>query len=76
MTQTFALLGTVALLSALIVMNTFASGTGLVLDARLQYKLNKQFTVAAGVDNLNNDKMFAYHPMPQRTWHAELKLDY
>lgn len=48
----------------------------LVLDARLQYKLNKQFTVAAGVDNLNNDKMFAYHPMPQRTWHAELKLDY
>ncbi len=48
----------------------------LVLDARLQYKLSKQFTVAAGVDNLNNDQMFAYHPIPQRTWHAELKFDY
>ena len=48
----------------------------LLVDARVQYKLNKQFTVSAGVDNLNNDKSFAYHPMPQRTWHAEVKFDY
>jgi iron complex outermembrane receptor protein len=46
------------------------------VDARVQYKLNKQFTISAGVDNLNNDKSFAYHPMPQRTWHAEVKFDY
>ncbi len=30
-----------------------------------------------GVDNLTNDKYFiGPHPFQQRTWHAELRLDY
>jgi len=47
-----------------------------VVDARVNYKLAKQFTASAGVDNLNNYKYYAYHPYPQRTFHAEVKFDY
>lgn len=47
-----------------------------VMDARVNYKLAKQFTASIGVDNLNNYKHYLAHPMPQRTFHAELKFDY
>ncbi len=47
-----------------------------VVDARVNYRLAKQFTASAGVDNLNNCKYYAYHPYPQRTFHAEVKFDY
>lgn len=47
-----------------------------IVDARLRYQLDKQFSTAIGVDNLNNNASFAFHPMPRRTVHAELKFDY
>ena len=47
----------------------------LVADARVTYQLAKQWRVNVGVDNLNNNKYWAFHPYPQRTFHAELKYD-
>ncbi len=47
-----------------------------VVDARVNYKLAKQYTASIGVDNLNNYKHYLAHPMPQRTFHAEVKFDY
>jgi iron complex outermembrane recepter protein len=44
-----------------------------VVDARLRYAINQNFTAALGVDNLNNNTYWAFHPYPQRTWVAELK---
>ena len=42
-------------------------GGYLVLDARAQFKLDANWTLSAGIDNLNNDKYFLFHPFPQRT---------
>ncbi len=47
-----------------------------VMDARVNYKLGKQFTASVGVDNLNDYAWYLAHPMPRRTFHAELKYDY
>lgn len=47
-----------------------------IADARVRYKLDRQWTVAAGIDNLGNEKAYAFHPYPQRTFLAELKFDY
>ena len=44
-------------------------------DLRLRYQVAKQWTAAFGVDNLNNDKYWNFHPYPQRTYVAELKFD-
>nr|WP_239688860.1 TonB-dependent receptor [Aquitalea magnusonii] len=53
-----------------------ANSAYFIMDTRISYKLDRQFTVALGVDNLNNYKSYAYHPMPQRTTYAQLKFDY
>jgi iron complex outermembrane receptor protein len=45
----------------------------LVLDARLRYRIDRQWSAALGVDNLNDDKYWAYHPYTQRTVTAELR---
>jgi iron complex outermembrane receptor protein len=47
-----------------------------IVDARVRYKLAKQWTAAVGVDNLNDDEAYVAHPYPQRTWLAEVKCDY
>jgi len=47
----------------------------LVADLRLQYRIDKQWTLSAGVDNLNNKRYWAFHPYPQRTFHAEVGFD-
>ena len=46
-----------------------------VVDARLLYKVDRQWSVAAGIDNLNNYKYWNYHQYPMRTYHAELRWD-
>ena len=46
-----------------------------VVDARVRFKLDKQWSAALGIDNLNNDKYWAFHPYTQRTLVAELKFD-
>ena len=43
-----------------------------VVDARARYKLDENWSVSSGVDNLNNDKYFLFHPFPQRTLVMEI----
>lgn len=47
-----------------------------VVDARLRYKLARQWSAALGIDNLNDRRYYVAHPYPQRTVVAELKFDY
>ncbi|MRX06256.1 TonB-dependent receptor [Pseudoduganella sp. FT25W] len=44
-------------------------------DARVRYRFNAQWSMAVGVDNLNNYQYWNFHPYPQRTYVAELKFD-
>ncbi|MBA2934868.1 TonB-dependent receptor [Sphingomonas sp. CGMCC 1.13654] len=43
----------------------------LVVDLRAQVKAGEHMTFAVGVDNVNNDKYFLFHPFPQRTVFAQ-----
>jgi len=44
-------------------------------DLRVVYRLNRQWSVAGGVDNANNYKYWNFHPYPQRSWFAEVRFD-
>ncbi len=44
----------------------------LVMDARARYSFDRHWAAAIGVDNLNNDRYFLFHPFPQRTVTLEL----
>ena len=46
-----------------------------VADVRVQYRINKQWQLALGIDNLANTTYWAFHPYPQRMFHAELRFD-
>ncbi len=46
-----------------------------VVDARVTVRLNRQWSAAIGIDNLNNTKYWAFHPYQQRSAVAELKFD-
>ena len=43
-------------------------------DVRARYQLNKQASMAVGIDNLNNYQYWNFHPYPQRTFITELKF--
>lgn len=45
----------------------------LIFDTRLSYQVNTETEVSFGVDNLNNDKAWAFHPFSQRTYLLEVK---
>jgi iron complex outermembrane receptor protein len=47
----------------------------LVLDTRLRYRVDRQWSAAVGVDNLNDRKYWAFHPYTQRTVVAEVRWD-
>lgn len=47
-----------------------------IVDARVVYRVAKQWSASIGVDNLNNYKAYVAHPWPQRTFFAGLKYDY
>jgi iron complex outermembrane receptor protein len=47
----------------------------LVFDARVRYRINRQWSAAVGVDNLNDRKYWAFHPYTQRTIVAEVRWD-
>jgi iron complex outermembrane receptor protein len=49
-------------------------GGYLVADARIRYRLDQNWNIALGVDNLNNDKYFVFHPFPQRTFVMEVQF--
>jgi iron complex outermembrane receptor protein len=42
-----------------------------VVDARALFRVTEHFELAVGVDNLNNDKYFLFHPFPQRSFTVE-----
>jgi iron complex outermembrane receptor protein len=46
----------------------------LVVDLRAQFQIAKNYALGIGVDNLNNDKYFLFHPFTQRTFHVDLTL--
>ncbi|MGB8277217.1 MAG: TonB-dependent receptor [Methylovirgula sp.] len=49
----------------------------LVADARLTYKMSKNWSMAFGIDNIGNYKYYVSpHPYPQRTLFAEMRYDY
>ena len=48
----------------------------LVADVRARYHATKSVTVSAGIDNLNNEKYWAFHPYTQRMFVLELKADF
>ena len=43
-----------------------------VIDLRAQFRVSDRFDFALGVDNVNNDKYFLYHPFPQRSFTAQV----
>ncbi len=46
-----------------------------VTDLRLQVRLDRQWRASFGIDNLGDATVWAFHPYPQRTFHAELRFD-
>ena len=52
------------------------ASTFFVLDVRLRYKVDRQWSAAVGIDNLTNRQYYVAHPYPQRTLSAELKYDF
>ncbi len=45
-----------------------------VVDLRASVKASEHYLFALGVDNVNNDKYFLFHPFPQRTFHADVTV--
>ncbi|MEI6484932.1 MAG: TonB-dependent receptor [Sphingomonadales bacterium] len=43
-----------------------------VIDVRARYQVTRRAEIAVGIDNLNNDRYFLFHPFPQRAVTAEL----
>ncbi|MFG6468632.1 TonB-dependent receptor [Roseateles sp. BYS87W] len=44
-------------------------------DLRVRWQIDRQWTAAFGIDNLNNDRYWNFHNYPQRRYSAELKFD-
>lgn len=44
-----------------------------VIDTKFEYRLDKQLSLSAGIDNLTNEKYFTHHPYPQRTFVVQAK---
>ncbi|HUO89037.1 MAG TPA: TonB-dependent receptor [Rhizomicrobium sp.] len=43
-----------------------------VVDLRAHYEIDDHWSASVGVDNINNDKYFLFHPFPQRTFLVDL----
>ncbi|MDP1664355.1 MAG: TonB-dependent receptor [Methylobacter sp.] len=57
---------------------TYASGgtAYFIVDLRAKYQITKQVSASAGIDNVNNQEVWLFHPFPSRTYFAELKYNY
>lgn len=51
-----------------------AFDTFTVFDVRAHYQINEHLAASFGVDNIGNEKYYLYHPFPQRTFVADVKL--
>jgi iron complex outermembrane receptor protein len=47
----------------------------LTTDLRVRWQVTRQWSAAAGIDNLNNCRYWNFHPYPQRSYNAELRFD-
>jgi iron complex outermembrane recepter protein len=57
--------------------NTYTGVSGyLIFDARAVYKLDKNWSIAAGLNNITGFEQYDYHPFAQRTFFGELHYDY
>ena len=43
-----------------------------VVDLRAVFRVGRHYHLGLGVDNVNNDRYFLFHPFPQRSVHADL----
>jgi iron complex outermembrane receptor protein len=46
------------------------------VDFRARWQISPKLVAAFGIDNLNNDKFWNFHPYPQRSYTAELKANF
>lgn len=46
----------------------------LVIDLRAKFDVTPRYSFAIGVDNVNNDRYFLFHPFPQRSFSAEVTM--
>ena len=46
-----------------------------VVDVRARVQIDRTFSAAFGIDNVNNRTYWNFHPYPQRTFFAELRAD-
>ena len=47
-----------------------------VVDLRATYRASEHLTFGAGIDNVNNNTYFLFHPFPQRSFSADVKWTY
>ncbi len=47
-----------------------------VVDLRLQRKVTENATVSFGIDNVGNEKYTLFHPFPQRTYVADVRVKF
>ena len=47
-----------------------------VVDLRAQVKIDEHLELGLGVDNINNDKYFLFHPFPQRSFAADVRVKF
>lgn len=48
----------------------------ITVDLRVRCQITPQLVAALGIDNLNNDKYWNFHPYPQRSTTVELKANF
>ena len=48
----------------------------LVVDLRAQVRIAPHMQLGLGIDNVNNDRYFLFHPFPQRTFAADIRVAY
>ena len=46
----------------------------LVVDLRAQFRIDSHYVLGLGVDNVNDDRYFLFHPFPQRSFQADLTV--
>ncbi len=47
-----------------------------VVDTKVNYQFTKQWSMNAGIDNINGQNYWIYHPFPQRTYTAQIKFNF
>ena len=46
----------------------------LVVDLRAQFRIDAHYVLGLGIDNVNDDRYFLFHPFPQRSFQADLTV--